>query len=219
MGAMNRAPHFNHLARVYRWMEGLTFGHSLERCRCAFLGEMRGARSALVIGDGDGRFAARLLEEYPDVVVDAVDASSAMLEALVRNAGAHGGRVRTYVADGRTWMPQGRYDVIATHFFLDCLTTEEVRELARRLRECADPSARWVVSEFAIPHGWFGWVVAKPLVSCLYLAFKVLTGVRPWRLPEHRGALRSAGFALEGERRWLKGLLVSERWVASTSST
>ncbi|HUB30597.1 MAG TPA: class I SAM-dependent methyltransferase [Terracidiphilus sp.] len=213
---MNRAANFDGLAGVYRWMERLTFGRALERCRCAFVDEMLGARSALVIGDGDGRFAARLLEKNPHVVVDAIDASGAMLDALVRSAGAHAGRVRTEVADARTWAARGTYDVIATHFFLDCLTTEEVRELACRLRECAGPSTCWIVSEFAIPEGWFGWMIAKPLVWFLYLAFKVLTGVHPWQLPDHRLALRDAGFVLARERQWRRGLLVSERWVAGT---
>jgi hypothetical protein len=211
---MTRAPDFNHLARVYRWMERLTFGRALQRCRDAFLGDMRMARHALVMGDGDGRFAARLLEANSHVVVDAVDASCAMLHALKRNAGAQASRVRTHVADGRTWKALETYDLIATHFFLDCLTSAEVDELAQRLRAGAAPSARWVVSEFAIPKGWFGWMVARPLVWCLYLAFKVLTGVHPWRLPDHRSAFRRAGFVLVQERRWLRGLLVSERWIA-----
>jgi SAM-dependent methyltransferase len=211
---MNRAPNFNPLAGVYRWMEWLTFGRALERCRRAFLEEMREARSALVIGDGDGRFAARLLEENRHVVVDAVDASHAMLDALVRNAGAYAGRVRIHLADARTWAPQGQYDVIATHFFLDCLSTAEVQDLARRLRVCAAPSTCWFVSEFAVPEGWFGWMVARPLVSFLYVAFRVLTGVHPQHLPDYRDALRKAGFVLARERPWLRGVLVSERWVA-----
>src|SRR6185437_1080687 len=57
----NDTPKFDRLARVYRWMEWLSFGPYLSRCRRAFLPQLRDARRALVLGDGDGRFTAALL--------------------------------------------------------------------------------------------------------------------------------------------------------------
>lgn len=207
---------FDRLARVYRSMELATFGPWLMRCRCAFLGELRTCRNALVLGDGDGRFTARLLRDNSTVAVWAVDASRAMLQALVRNAAAHRRRVRIHQADARQFqsvnLPCDRCDLIVTHFFLDCLTTAEVALLAQRLRGCVTPGARWVVSEFAIPENWFGRLVAQPLIAALYGAFRLLTGLRAGRLPNHRKALTQQGFRLTRERSWLGGLLVSELW-------
>lgn len=211
---MRRAPNFNGIARAYAWMEKVTFRSYLARCRFAFLGELRKSRNALVIGDGDGRFTARLLEENPAVLVDALDASPAMLQALVDNAGIRASRVRVHVADARLWEPLvPALDLIVTHFFLDCLTTKEVASLAKRLRVAARADAKWVVSEFAIPEGWFGWLVARPLVTALYVAFTVLTGLWVFRLPNHRKALKAAGFQLSKRRTFLHGLLVSELWT------
>jgi hypothetical protein len=91
------------------------------------------------------------------------------------------------VADARGWRPEGRpakspenlpYDLVVTHFSLDCLTTEEVRSLAATLRAAVSPSARWVVSEFALPEGWFGRLVAGPLVWGLIAPS---AGSRGWR--------------------------------------
>lgn len=210
---MNRTANFDGLARAYRWMEAVTFGPLLMRARCAFLDELRGCERALVLGDGDGRFTQRLLEANGAVRVDAVDASAGMLAELKKNAGPHAGSVCTHVADARLWQPaRAAYDAIATHFFLDCLTTDEVAALAVRMREAAAPGAVWVVSEFAIPRGAFGAVVARPVVALLYRAFGVLTGLTVQRLPEYRAALAEAGFVLSEERPRLCGLLVSELW-------
>ncbi len=216
-------PNFGSLARAYRWMEWFSFGPFLWWCRCAFLSEMRDQRRALVIGDGDGRFTARLLAENNKVHVDAVDASSAMLRAmlreLTRGAASHAARVLPICADARAWRTvQGsfaasQYDLVVTHFFLDCLDTDEVRALAERLRDAVEPRAVWVVSEFAVPRGLFGRLIARPLVWALYLAFSLLTGLQQRRLPDHRCALREAGFALEKEKSWLGGLLVSQLWT------
>lgn len=210
---MNPAPNFDRLARLYRWMEFFSFGPFLTRCRLAFLSELSLSRRALVLGDGDGRFTARLLRANLDIRVDAIDASPAMLRALLRAAGAHASRVETQVADIRDFVPQrDGYDLVATHFFLDCLTTAEIKALADRLRPVLTPTGLWLVSEFAVPSTLFGSIVARPLVAALYRAFGLLTGLTIRRLPDHRAALRSAGFRLVQTRALLLGLLSSELW-------
>ncbi len=207
------AANFNKLAQVYRWLEWFTFGPILWRCRCAFLGEMKDRRSALVIGDGDGRFTARLLERNSHVVVEALDASEAMLHQLLLRAAGNIRRVHARLADARCPnLLSRRFDLIATHFFLDCLTTSEVEALALQIRAGLEPDAAWVISEFAVPDNLYGRLVARPLVSALYFAFGLLTGLTIRQLPEHHDALQIAGFVLTRQRKWLGGLLVSEMW-------
>jgi SAM-dependent methyltransferase len=219
---MNRPPNFNRIARLYRWMEFLSFGPWLAFTRRTFLPQLADARRALVLGDGDGRFTARLLRENAGVQVDAVDASSAMLDVLLARAGPHAGRVHAHLADVRTWQLSAPiaappYDLIATHFFLDCLTTGEVRTLAARLRSAVSGSAVWVVSEFAVPSGWGGSLIARQLVASLYLAFGLLTGLAVRTLPDHQDALRCAGFTLLERRSRLGGLLIAELWASTAS--
>ena len=211
-----RPANFDRLARIYRWVEWLTFGPALRRCRCVFLESMKASSAALVIGDGDGRFTARLLKSNSQVRVEAIDASQAMLNELLRRAGTDAGRVNATVADAREPISFAqRFDLVVTHFFLDCLSTAEVESLARNIRGKLAPGARWGVSEFAVPENGYGRWFARPLVWALYLAFGLLTGLRIRRLPRYRGALARAGFRLTRERRWLKGLLVSEIWEAA----
>jgi ubiquinone/menaquinone biosynthesis C-methylase UbiE len=206
-------PDFSQLARIYRWMEFGTFGPWLHWCRCTFIGQVADHRRALVIGDGDGRFTARLLRETPKIQIDAIDASSAMLDELLRRAGAASDRVRTWNIDARKWHPDGPcYDLVVTHFFLDCLTLAEIESLAGKIRSAVTPSAKWLISEFAIPPGRYGQLFARPLIRSLYWAFGRLTGLKISSLPEHRTALQRSGFELVGERNWLGGLLVSQLW-------
>ena len=212
--AGNDAPgNFDHLAGIYRWMEWVTFGPWLGRCRRAFLDELGAARRALILGDGDGRFTAALLAANGHVQVDAVDASAAMLRALKRRAWRNAKRVRTCVADARLWEPERRgYDLVVTHFFLDCLTTDEVGALTARMRRVMPPGAAWVVSEFAVPEGAYGRLVARPLIAFLYFAFRVMTGLRVRRLPKYAAEMEKAGLELRERRTWLGGLLAAEKW-------
>ncbi len=211
-------PNFDRLAGIYRWMEWVSFGPWLGWCRCKFLSRLDHCRRALILGDGDGRFTARLLAQNPAVRVDAVDASSAMLSELVRRAGPNACRVETYRADARSWRPSRTdYDLIVTHFFLDCLSTNEIISLAVRLRGCVRPGAVWVVSEFAVPHGFHGKVVARPLIAFLYWAFGMLTGLKIRSLPDYRTALAGSGFRSTRQHPSFCGLLVSEMWELGAS--
>jgi SAM-dependent methyltransferase len=206
-------PNFDHLAGIYRWLEWISFGPRLSWCRRAFLRLLPHCRRALILGDGDGRFTARLLAQNPALQVDAVDASPAMLSELLRRAGPHACRVKTHLADARFWNPpRTGYDLVVTHFFLDCLTTAEVATLAARLQFYMRPGALWVLSDFAVPAGWLGPFVAQPLIAFLYWAFGLLTGLKIRRLPDYRHALAASGFALIRQQYRLAGLLVSEMW-------
>lgn len=210
---------FDKLAHAYRWMEYLSFGLALARCREHFLPELKVASHALVLGDGDGRFTAALMARSPPVRIDAVDASAAMLKQLQRRVRAAGAlsRLRTLHADATAALPAGPYDLVCTHFFLDCLTTAEVQALTRVIRERM-PQGRWVVSEFAIPSGPARWP-ALVFIRGLYIAFGILTGLRTRTLPDYAAALRAGGFIRIAVHTRLCGLLRSELWSTQAVRT
>ena len=218
MAIADRPPRFDRVARLYRAAEYLSFGPLLERCRFHHLRTLRAmpVTKALVLGDGDGRFLARLLGACPNLSADAVDASPAMLR-LLRDRAIHqraGHRLTTLCADARSFTPPTHgYDLVATHFFLDCLTEPETAALIARIVPSLAPGARWVVSEFQVPSGSAAKVAfARALIGGLYVAFRVLTGVRTRRIPPWRSLLSSTGFACEASQSFLGGLLVTEIW-------
>ena len=205
---------FNRLALVYRWLEYLSFGPFLWNCRVRLLPSIQNRKHALVLGDGDGRFTARLLKANPAIRVTSVDGSAAMVAAQRRAAGIDRDRLFAQVGDVREWKAEesAQFDLIVTHFFLDCLSGEEIRALAGRIGLAVPQDALWLVSEFAIPSGAFGRFVALPVVSLLYLVFGGLTGLRIRALPDYGSALRAAGWTLRRENLLLNGLLTSQLW-------
>ncbi len=206
---------FNRIARPYRWLEYLTLGSALMRCRLHFLPRILHSRRALVIGDGDGRFLARLLSANPHLVVDAVDLSPAMLHLLRQRAlaasptASH--RLRTYSADALAFDPPATYDLVVTHFFLDCLSQAQLDQLSARLAPHLAPGALWLLSDFRIPSGHLQ-LPARIFVRLLYLAFRLLTGLRTTRLPDHSGALTAAGLTPIARHTPMFGVLLTEIW-------
>jgi ubiquinone/menaquinone biosynthesis C-methylase UbiE len=210
-------PNFDRVARAYRWMEYLSLGTTLERTRRFHLdsGLLDNCRRALVLGDGDGRFTARLLRRNPCIQVDAVDLSAEMLRLLRRRCEFASHRLRIHQADARSCHADESADLVVTHFFLDCLTEEEVYGLVQRVAPTLAPHALWLVSEFRIPNGLLKWP-ALALVRGLYLAFRLLTGLRVNRLPDQAAALHTAGFRTIAEMHFLGGILTTQLWQRET---
>ena len=206
---------FDRVARPYRWLEVLTFGRALEACRERLLPRSLAARDALVLGDGDGRFLVQLLRGNPHVTATAIDSSAAMLRLLEQRCRFARERLcilHCDALDGVCALPASQtFDLIATHFFLDCLTQTDLDQLAAVVATRTRPGALWIISEFHVPAGWRG-LPQRVVVRLLYAAFGLLTGLRVTRLPDHASALERAGFTRIDRRLRLAGLLTSELW-------
>ena len=203
------------IAAAYRWLEYFAFGRALEGCRCHFLRSIDRRQNALLLGDGDGRFLASYLYANPAGRVDSLDISQAMQTlARRRAAGVCGGieRVRFICSDARTAELSAAYDLVVTHFFLDCLQEDEIDALTSRLRQTLQPHALWLVSEFRIPAGSVARPLAVALIGVMYNFFARSTGLQTRRLPDHRSIFERYGFELRQEYHSIGGVLVSELW-------
>lgn len=214
-------PNFDRVARIYRWAEYAALGPLLIRTRNHFLPRLEHCRRALVLGDGDGRFTARLLQQQPELHVLAVDTSAAMLHLLrercLRAVPRAAHRLRTLQASALEATPSrdpqfAEPDLIATHFFLDCLTQPEVDTLARKLADHTRPGTLWLLSDFGQPRPRALRLLAALYVRALYFAFRVLTGLRVTVLPNPQRALDGAGFERIARHERLFGLLYTELW-------
>jgi len=206
---------FDGIAQHYHWMERLSFGRSLQRCRTRFIPELSHFEAVLIVGEGDGRFLEALLKHNSMVKADVVDSSAAML-ALAQRRAQDAGRVKTFHVNALEFEPSQKYDAIVTNFFLDCLTQEQLNALVKRYVHFLNPGGLWIVSEFSIPHG----VVrpfAKLLVRLLYTAFGVLTKLRITKLPNFEQPMLDAGFFRPLRHASLCGILTAELWRLSTS--
>jgi ubiquinone/menaquinone biosynthesis C-methylase UbiE len=195
------------IAPWYRWLEYAGFGRALERRREAFLSRVADARRVLALGDGDGRALAALLRANAGATVDSVDASAGMLELARARVGRE--RVAYHHADALTMpLEDGAYDLVVTHFLLDCFEAREQARLIERVARAASAEARWVVSEFR-GNGM--------LVALLYWFFRITTGLRTRELADHRALFERHGFRLERAESAWGGRLASELWVRASS--
>ena len=203
---------FDRIARPYRYLEYLTLGPLLQRTRTHFLPLLLDRRQALIFGDGDGRFLAKLLAANPTLHAVAVDTSATMLQLLCRRCSPHRIRLQTIKQNALTFTPTGKVDLMVTHFFLDCLSQSEVDLLITSLARHMSPDTLWLVSDFRIPVGPMR-LPARLYIRTLYLVFRLLTGLHTAQLPDYETPLKRAGFSRTHQHLMLLGLLTTELWT------
>ncbi len=200
------------IARWYRYFEYGAFGRKLERRRFEFLAESRTVRHVLMLGEGDGRFLQAFLALNAEATVDYVDSSAKMLSLAEGRAGPDGSRVRFHHASALYWTPpRNDYDLIVTHFFLDCFNENDLAILIGRIAANA-VQATWIVSDFHQPQRGFQAIRAASWLRLLYTSFGITTGLKTQSLADYRGALRRNGFQLVRAVEAEAGLLISELW-------
>jgi len=208
---------FDFVAPAYRTLETIAFGGDLQRARVACLGEIDTRRRALIVGEGNGRFLCELLRLHPSVEVDCVDASKRMLklarQRIERELPDHVHRVRFFQRDIVSWAPpETSYDLIVTHFFLDCFSGDRIAEIVTSLSRAATPSATWLLADFCVPANGFARTRARLWLSAMYRFFRFTAGIEAAALVDPTVFLRAAGFALARQLLFRSGMLKSELW-------
>lgn len=210
---------FDLLAPHYRWMEAVLAGEKLQRGRVAFLDRVAGARDVLILGEGNGRFLAECRRVLPSARITCVDASARMLalarERLLKERLAVEG-VEFIHADALAWTPRrGGFDLIVTHFFLDCFRADQLAAIAAKLAAVATPGADWLLADFQAPARGWQRTRARIILGSMYAFFRVAARLPARHLTPPDESLARHGFTLRERRESEWGLLRSDWWRRS----
>lgn len=208
---------FNTLAPHYRWMEFSLAGKKLQRCRTAFLVEVPQAQNILMAGEGNGRCLIECLRRFPSALITYVDESGGMLtqarRAIERNGFQtnHVRFIRSKVEDASGLEIAG-YDLIVTHFFLDCFSVRQLQQVILDLSRYARPAANWLLADFQIaPAGWHR-LRSRLILSIMYSVFRLVTRLSARHLTDPAPFLQQAGFLLHRRIHSDWNLLHSDWW-------
>ena len=206
---------FCRLARVYRLLETLTFGETLQCARVAYLSLLADAEEILVLGEGDGRFLHALLTANPSCRVTIVDRSPAMLAfARRRLVPVQQDRVDFRLADAtRMNFPRKVFDVVVTHFFLDCFRGDTLSDLISKIAASLRSGGRLLLADFVEPRGEGGGARFRHFaLRMLYAFFRSTCGIEGKQVVDPRGMLSSQGLRETDRNIFAGGWIVSSMW-------
>lgn len=207
---------FDVLAPYYLWMERLSAGGKLQSCRTAFLEMIPTPSSALLLGEGNGRFLAAFCRKFPESYITCVDASARMLDEARRwllREGLDTKRIRFMQADVLDWTPSVNvYDLVVTHFFFDCFTEDQLQKLLPVIARAAKPQAQWLMADFKMAESGLKRLRSRVILSMLYAFFRCMTGLSASAITPLDPYLLASGFTLKQRRETDWGLLHSDWW-------
>ena len=96
---------------------------------------------------------------------------------------------------------------------VDCLSQQDLDTLVSHVAPSLAPGGLWLFSDFSVPPGFFA-IPARIFIRGLYLAFRIITGLRTTVLPDHAALLTRAGLSQIAGHHRLGGLLTTELWQA-----
>lgn len=207
---------FDLLAPHYRWLEWLSAGEKLQRCRVAFLADLPPPAVVLIYGEGNGRFLVELCRRFPSAQVTVVDASARMLSLAQQRlwrAGLDDSRVCFIHADALEWRPpEGAFDLIVTCFFLDCFHAAQLLRLVPAIAAGATPQAHWLLADFQMAAAGWRRMRSRFILALLYAFFRRATRLAAHELVDPAPLLAAEGFRRTAHREQDHALLYSSRW-------
>jgi ubiquinone/menaquinone biosynthesis C-methylase UbiE len=210
---------FDPVAPHYRWLETIAFGNALQRARTCWIDTIARPKRTLIVGEGDGRFLCELVRAYPKINVDCIDASEAMLQlARARLRRMHPesfSRVQFVREDILKWSPRKSYDLLVTHFVLDCFPGRELQAIIAKLASAAEPGAVWLIADFTTPRKRFARAHGRLWLRMMYTFFRTTAGIAANELVDPAPCLAGRGFIQIAGKLSRASMLRSDVYVAA----
>jgi ubiquinone/menaquinone biosynthesis C-methylase UbiE len=207
---------FDTLAPIYRLLESIFAGRKMQRCRVLFLDRIPEPKNILMAGEGPGRFLIPCRIRFPKAQITLVDGSAGMIAQArqsLTKAGLESRDTQFVHADIFDWAPPvGNFDLIVTHFFLDCFHEDQLDALVPKLAQAATPNAHWLIADFQIAASGLMRLRSRVIVAMLYAFFRFTTRLPASKLVDPDPLLERAGFKLKERRKTDWGLIKSDWW-------
>jgi hypothetical protein len=103
--------------------------------------------------------------------------------------------VHFFCEDILKWSPQKSYDLLVTHFFLDCFPRNELSLVVEKLAHAATPNAAWLIADFTKPRTRFARAYGRLLLNLMYTFFGMAAGIAARELVDPFPYLNENGFS------------------------
>ena len=219
---MNNKPRnasFCRFARAYHFFEKFLFKDVLEKARFACLDSIHEAKRILIIGEGDGRFLAKLTSINQNCMITVMDSSPIMLSmAKSRVPTTFRGTINFCNEDVTTFpFPLEAFDSVVSHFFLDCFTEETLSVLLKTLSSALCPRGKWLIADFVEPSPTTLWFIPQFLcLRLLYTFFRFKCGIEARSVVSPHNTLKDLGLKKSRCINFCNGLLTSLVFIKST---
>jgi ubiquinone/menaquinone biosynthesis C-methylase UbiE len=208
---------FDGVASSYLFLETITFGNQLQKCRTSMISHLTNSKRVLVLGEGNGRFLEAFCKVNPLAEILVIDESPRMLDLAKRRiANANppiNNQIKFRCANVFEILPlSGTFDLIVCNFFLDCFTSSEIGHLLGLFRQMILESGLLVVGDFRKPDSIFGKFIGEFILKIMHVFFEKTAGISATELTDLHAMLLERSFQKAVEKKLFFGFLNSSIW-------
>ncbi|MEX2382188.1 MAG: class I SAM-dependent methyltransferase, partial [Opitutales bacterium] len=164
----------------------------------------------------NGRFLEAFLRVNSRARVTVLDVSSRMLTAAqhrLTERAMNLDRVEFIQKDILEWPGTlNPYDLVVSHFFLDCFRPEQLETIIARVSRLTSPEAIWLLADFHACAPGLAGLRARLLLKIMYVFFRRVTALPAKRLTSPDPFLQDHGFVLIRRHFSEWNLLHSDLW-------
>jgi ubiquinone/menaquinone biosynthesis C-methylase UbiE len=203
------------IARVYDRLASLVFGQHLRRAQVCFLDRISPHSRVLVLGGGSGWILEEILQASCPAYICYIDTSAEMIRLAEKKwqslpAGQRKKASIQFVHGSEMAIPQGaEFDTILTFFVLDCYSTAACQPMMKTLSGRLKKDGSWLFADFRVDRHWHKKIWQLPLISLMYLFFRLSCGLRANRLPDFDRLFASHGMRQTEIRYFLSAFIQS----------
>lgn len=212
-----RALHnFEPVAAVYDNLAAWVFGASIKQAQLHTLLWISTGTTVLIIGGGTGWYLKELLLQKKVKKVVYIEPSQKMLDLTRQKIKdilpqLPDTTVELRLGTEDTILPDERFDVIVTHFFLDIFAPTRLEKISVLLSHALNVQGLWLIADFRLPEKKasidYWW--KKILIHTMLLFFKIISRITARELPDFPALFAAMGMNPVFEHSLYKGLIVS----------
>lgn len=203
---MKKPVDFSNLSSIYDLLGSCAFFGALHRSQTHFLKDLKPASHALIVGGGTGRFLVDLLKSGKVEHLTYVDISPGMISRAKKKVSSLGFEHKVeFICGGIDSIPQKKYELICTHYFLDCFEGEALCGLISSLKGLLHEDGTWHFSDFYQDESTS--FFKRKFIGFLYWFFRLFCGLQVRNLGDFRKLFKEEGLECEGEKFFIGKLM------------
>ncbi|MCY7409914.1 MAG: class I SAM-dependent methyltransferase [Chitinophagales bacterium] len=207
---------FNLIAPFYDSLSSLVYGKNLINAKKAFLNKISSGSQILLMGGGTGNILNELFHSVPDITIDFVEPSSAMIEIAEKNLTAQfRSQVNFVCGDHHSIPKEKKFDVVTSFFVIDCFKQNEAIEFGIAITSRLKENGVWLFSDFFYTNN----KLQHLLIWVMYRFFKVIAKISSNKLPDYELLFQQLHFSVEEEKTFMKGMIQTKVLRRATSQS
>jgi ubiquinone/menaquinone biosynthesis C-methylase UbiE len=191
---------FNFIAPFYEFLLRIIFGNVLRNMELRLINTIPNGKHILIIGEGNGEFLKKFLQQNQPVSITVVDLSDKMCKISqnkIESLNLVNLKPEYIISDIREFRSENNFDVLITNFFLDLFDSDDLKHVMSSCDSLLKSEGIWYITDFYDRSGTgLPSMIRKVIMIPIYTFFRLLTGISGKKLPDFHMEISALDYQL-----------------------